>query len=229
MMFGGRLIEPVSPRTRSCMPCQPSSPARVTTNEGMPKAVTKKPLKRPIAVPTSNPTTSARSGFSPSLTLSTAITDCREPADRADREVDLAEQQDEDHADRDRRHGGDLQGQVGEVDRGEEAIVGELEDRPDDRDPEQDPDRPELATAETAEHRRGREALAPRGVVATVGARSQRRLLGVAILGSELGAGDRGDDLLLTRLGDLEARRPSARAAAPRRGRRPGRRRRDCG
>ena len=56
-----------------------------------------------------------------------------EPADRADRQVDLAEQQHEHDAHRDRAHGHDLQHEVGEVDGREEPVVEGLEDDPDDR------------------------------------------------------------------------------------------------
>ena len=55
MMLGGRLIEPVSPSTKQCTPCQPSRPASVTTNDGMPKTVTMNPLKSPIAVADQQP------------------------------------------------------------------------------------------------------------------------------------------------------------------------------
>ena len=138
--LAGRLTEPVSPSTDSSAPCQPSRPARVTTNEGIPKVVTMKPLKRPISGADGEAGEDRELGRKALLDGEHRHHRRGEAADGADREVDLAEQQDEHDADRDRRHGGDLKRQVGEVDRAQEAVVGELEDRPDDRDPEQHPD-----------------------------------------------------------------------------------------
>ena len=54
------LIVPVLPRTWSCAPCHVSSPASVTTNEGIPNVVNSAPCRRPIAVPTTMPATIAR-------------------------------------------------------------------------------------------------------------------------------------------------------------------------
>ena len=90
-----------------------------------------KPLKSPIDGAGASPATMASSATPAVLDVEHGHHRRGEAADRADREVDLAEQQDEHDADRDRPHGRDLQHQVGEVDRGEEAVVLELEDRPD--------------------------------------------------------------------------------------------------
>ena len=73
-----------------------------------------------------------------------------EAADGADGEIDLAQQQHEHDPDRDRADGGDLEREVGEVDRGEEAVVGDREDRPDDDEHEHDAQRAEIAFDEPA-------------------------------------------------------------------------------
>src|SRR2546423_3578186 len=52
-------------------------------------------------------------------------------ADNADRKIDLPQQQYEDNPDGDRAHRGDLQDEVGQVSRGEGAVVLGLEDDPD--------------------------------------------------------------------------------------------------
>jgi len=78
-MFGGRLTEPVSPSTYRRAPCQARRPARVTTNDGIPKAVTMNPLKSPIARPTPSPAKIPRSGGKPCWTLRTAITPAASP------------------------------------------------------------------------------------------------------------------------------------------------------
>ena len=75
----------------------------------------------------------------------------REAADGADREVDLAEQQHVDDADRDQADGGDLEHQVGQVLGGEEAVVLELEDRPDQGQADDDPQRGEVALDQAAQ------------------------------------------------------------------------------
>ena len=117
------------------------------------------PLNSPIAVPDSEPGEQTEQRRPAVLDAEHRHHAGGEAADRADREVDLAEQQDEHDADRDRRHGGDLQGEVGEVYGGEEAVVGDLEDRPDDRDPDQHPDRGEVAAGECPQRPPEREAL----------------------------------------------------------------------
>ena len=79
MIESGRLTEPVSPRTNSWNPWKASRPASVTTNDGIPNAVTMEPLKSPIPVPTSSPSTIANAGSTPSFTDSTAMTDAASP------------------------------------------------------------------------------------------------------------------------------------------------------
>ena len=51
----------------------------MTTNDGIPKVVTMKPLKQPITVPTRSPRTIASAGSRPSLTEVTAITAAARP------------------------------------------------------------------------------------------------------------------------------------------------------
>jgi hypothetical protein len=70
---------PVSPSTRSKAPCQAINPASVTTNDGMPKKVLKKPLINPIAVPASRPTRIASAGDQPCWTVSTAMIPAHRP------------------------------------------------------------------------------------------------------------------------------------------------------
>ena len=48
--------EPPLPRMRSITPCQPSRPARVTTNDGRPSRVMIVPCSAPIAAQTSRAT-----------------------------------------------------------------------------------------------------------------------------------------------------------------------------
>ena len=79
MRLGGRLTEPVSPKTHKRAPCQASRPASVTTNDGTPNRVTMKPLNAPIATPTASPAPIPRTGAQPCWTLSTAITPAARP------------------------------------------------------------------------------------------------------------------------------------------------------
>ena len=74
-----RFTVPVVPRTCSNAPCQASSPARVTTNEGMRKRVKSEPWSRPIAAPARMPAAIAGAGPQPCLTFSTAITAAHTP------------------------------------------------------------------------------------------------------------------------------------------------------
>src|SRR5690606_35336328 len=61
-----------------------------------------------------------------------------EAADRADRVVDLAEQETQRQADRDGADGGDLDHEVGQLEVRQEVAVGNLEDDSDDGEPEKD-------------------------------------------------------------------------------------------
>src|SRR5262249_5493781 len=65
----------------------------------------------------------------------------REAAGGANREVDLANQENHHDADRDQADGGDLQKQVGEVGGREETFVLQVEDDPDQGDREDHPQR----------------------------------------------------------------------------------------
>ncbi|HMJ32846.1 MAG TPA: hypothetical protein VK501_02925, partial [Baekduia sp.] len=71
-----------------------------------------------------------------------------ESADGTDRQVDLAEQQHEHHADRDQADGRDLQRQVDDVGGAEEPALLRLEDRPHDRQQDEDAQRAEIARAD---------------------------------------------------------------------------------
>ena len=51
---------PVAPSTYSSAPCQASSPASVTTKEGIPKRVNSAPWTSPITIPVTIPSTIAR-------------------------------------------------------------------------------------------------------------------------------------------------------------------------
>ena len=70
---------PVSPSTLSWKPCQASSPARVTTNDGMSKRVKRNPCSIPIATPATIAAAIAVYGDQPCLTLSTAMIDAQRP------------------------------------------------------------------------------------------------------------------------------------------------------
>jgi hypothetical protein len=71
-----------------------------------------------------------------------------QPADRADRQVDLAQQQDHDDPERDRAGGRYLQGQVRQVLRGQEVLVQRSENGRDDHQPEDDRQGPQVAAAQ---------------------------------------------------------------------------------
>ena len=131
VIFGSvMLIDPVDPSTCNSAPCQASKPARVTTNEGTPKRLKRKPWRTPIAMPDRDRGGDRQVGVPAVLDVEDRHHRRGEAADRADREVDLAEQQHVDDADRDQADRGDLQHQVGQVLGREEAVVLELEDRP---------------------------------------------------------------------------------------------------
>ena len=106
-----RLIVPVPPSTHSSAPCQPIRPASVTTNDGIPKPRDPeargagRPRRRRRA-PTSD--RRPRAGM-PCARSATAMTAAHRPLTDADREVDLAEQQHEHDADRDRADRGHLE------------------------------------------------------------------------------------------------------------------------
>src|SRR5207302_7126 len=68
----------------------------------------------------------------------------------ADRQVDLAQQQDQHHADGDRAHGGDLEDQVREVAGGEKVRVQRLEDDGDQEQRGDDRQRADLALGHAA-------------------------------------------------------------------------------
>ena len=80
----------------------------------------------------------------------------RETADGADREVDLPQQQHVHDADRDQADRRDLEHQVGEVDRGEEAVVLGLEDDPDHDHAEDHAQRREIPLHEPPQRSRAR-------------------------------------------------------------------------
>ena len=92
----------------------------------------------------------------------------RKAADRAHRQVDLAQQQHQHDTHRDRPDRDALQRQVGQVDRGQEAIVGDREDDPDDRQRDQDAQRAGLALRQLAQH----HARVQRGLAAGLGSGS---------------------------------------------------------
>lgn len=83
----GRLIVPPLPSRYSISPCQPISPASVTTNDGMPSRVNIHPCSSPISAAPASATTIAASGFQPWLTdrivMITAARPLTEPADRS--------------------------------------------------------------------------------------------------------------------------------------------------
>jgi hypothetical protein len=91
-----------------------------------------------------------------------------EARDDPDRQVDLAEQQHHHDADGDRARRGDLERQVHEVRRGQEAIVRDREDRPDDDQRDDDAERAELALRDPlAQACTSGRFLFPRGHVGT--------------------------------------------------------------
>ena len=160
MIESGRLTEPVSPNTANCAPCQASRPASVTTKDGMPNVGDHEAVEHPDRAAHGEAGQDREPRVEPLFDGQDRHHRRREAADGADRQVDLAEQQHEDDADRDRRDRGDLKREVREVDRGEEPVVGDLEDRPDDRDAQEDADRAELSAREPAQHDAGSDALA---------------------------------------------------------------------
>ncbi len=145
------LIDPVDPSTCSSAPCQASRPARVTTNEGTPKRLKTRTLEEADRGADQHAGGDRQVGVPAVLDVEHGHHRGGEAADGADREVDLAEQQHVDDADRDQPDGGDLQHQVGQVLGREEAVVLELEDRPDHRQADDDAQRGEVALDETAQ------------------------------------------------------------------------------
>jgi hypothetical protein len=73
-------------------------------------------------------------------------------AHRAHRQIDLTEQQDVHDADRHQAHRRHLKDQVRQVHRAHEARFLDVEDQPDDREREHDPQLGEVARYETVEH-----------------------------------------------------------------------------
>ena len=130
------MIRPPAPSVRWITPCQTSSPASVTTNDGTPMSATNEPWNAPISAATPSARTIGQipgrswplSGF-----CSSAHDDAGDAADVRDREVDLADQQHEDDAVGEHRRARHLHDDVVEVDGREEVLRGEAEDDDDDR------------------------------------------------------------------------------------------------
>ena len=131
-----------------------------------------------------------------------------EPGDRADRQVDLAEQQHEHDADRDGADRRALQREVDEVVGRQEARVEGLEDAPDQHEADDDGQRSEAAAGETraqvVDHRRRGASGPPRdGVAHRAG--PMRRGAGSGGCGERMRvlgrAGDGGDDVLVAHVG----------------------------
>ena len=105
------------------------------------------PLKKPIAAPTPRPARIPRIGAQPCWTLSTAITPAARPLTApTERSISPSSRTSTTPIEI-VAVAAICRRQVREVDRREEAVVGDLEDRPDDRDPEHHPDRGEVAAA----------------------------------------------------------------------------------
>ena len=140
--LGGRLIEPVAEHEQ--LYSLPAKQAGKRDHERRdPEDGDEEPVEEADHGPRRGRRRSRRRSR-PSLTASTAITEAARPLTAPTGEVDLAQQQHQHDPDRDRRHRGDLP-QVGEVDGAQEAVVGELEDRPDDRDRDQHANRAEIS------------------------------------------------------------------------------------
>ncbi len=92
----------------------------------------------------------------------------RETSDRADRQVDLAEHQDQHHAQRQDRQGAGLQHEVRQVSRRQERVVGDLEADADEG--QRHDDRPAPEVAAPLSHARFGGAGTPRTGAATEGA-----------------------------------------------------------
>ena len=98
----------------------------------------------------------------PSLTQSTPSERRGEAAHRADGEVDLAEQQHADDAERDDADRRAVEQQVHQVVRRQEDRVQAVEDRPDDDEADDDRQRAEIAGADAVEESRERRRRRPR-------------------------------------------------------------------
>ena len=70
---------PVRPSTWRSAPSQPIRPARVTTNDGMPKRVNQLPWNTPTSVPVKTPASTASGAGTFMFTDSTAITAAHSP------------------------------------------------------------------------------------------------------------------------------------------------------
>ena len=126
----------------------------MTTNEGMPRNATKAPWTPPISAVTVTAMPIAMTPLTCQLSsgiCSCATTTPATPDDVADREVDLAEQQDEDDADGDRRDARHLRHQVREVAGAQVVLVLPVEERDDRDQPEDDRERPHVARLEQLE------------------------------------------------------------------------------
>ena len=97
----GSAMSPPSPMICSTTPCRPRNAARVTTNEGIPRRATSRPMHRPMTAPVA----SARQDGQPPRLVVVGGDDAHHDRRRACRvaggQVDLAEQQHEDQAHRD--------------------------------------------------------------------------------------------------------------------------------
>ena len=217
MIESGRLTEPVSPRTSSWNPWKASRPASVTTNDGMPNAVTMKPLNRPIAVPTSRPSTIANAGSTPSFTDSTAITAAARPETApTDRSISPSSST--------RTTPIEIVATAAICSVRLVRLIAERK-----RSfaiwkivqmtamPKMTRSEPSSPRASRRSHRSRREALRTSSIAvsrrSSPRSPSERRLLGRPLaVAAELGAGDRGDDLLL---GGVAERRTAGDAAEP--------------
>ncbi len=234
VIFGSvTFSDPVLPSTCNSAPSQAKSPARVTTKEGTTKRLNSEPWGKPIAAADRDRGGDRQVGVPAVFDVQHRHHRRREPADGADREVDLPEQQDVDDADRDQPDRGDLQHQVGQVLGREEAVFLDLEDDRDHDQAEDHPDRGEVSLDEPAQGLGGSQALRPSlarrspRVALILPSSSARLLLGFVAAVAE--PGDRGDHVLLGRLRWRRSRRPSGRGEGRRCGRRPRRRRPGCG
>ena len=160
---------PPFPMRISTTPAQPRNPARVTTNDGMPSLTMIEPWRSPIAAPASSATTIATSPpvwtgqpeAVPAGSTSFARDDPAHAADVADREVDLAEQEDEDDAEADRRDPGHLDDEVDDVAGVVEVAVLRLEEDRDQDEREDDRQAADVSGTHSAPARGDRAAERP--------------------------------------------------------------------
>ena len=151
-----RITVPREPMSSSTTPFHASRPASVTTNDGIPIRVMMSPCSVPIAAPrrARDEEADRRGSSLPSGVSRIAVEHTGDTRDVADREVDLAEQEDADDAHGDVANGRGLDDEVDEVARRSGSGRLDLEDDRDEDQADDDRQRAEVALRTSVHQRR---------------------------------------------------------------------------